>query len=529
MMLVLLLAAGAALTAWHPRPALVFLVNWLAPELQFRVDAVEWTSGHSLQLENVRLRDIIKIPRTTLRWEWRNLWHRRLDELRLEYPEVTLDLKDPFFTEFANEYFTGSDSFSWLGAFWHLDVLRVERGHLTFLNLGPRIPPVEVEWEGTFDDLPLSSDLSMEDLEKVHRLELRDFRFRSPLDPVQVLVGIRNVRLEFRFAGLFEGELNALTLEQPVLTLGPGLFWFIDQLRHAEAVSSPPPKGSREPNWRVKKLMIREGRLDIARLRGVTSQYPLEFEATRKNLKLNALSLADFKIELLIPKQDILLPALSLTFSKLHGKIAFNLGQPSPAAGAPGTLRRPNDIVNTLYVDFVQWKGLQINAAWLALVFDADLISGSFGGDFAKDYIAGGVTFGWFGNDPWRIWGGFANVDSAEVAKALAPAYVTMTGRSRMSFDVQGFGDQLKGRLQLGSVSPGTIQVHSLDALIAEVQKHSTGIKDDFKKILMQCLKDYPYQNYSLDLAYTKPEGALNFAAHGPTGARKLDLHWHGR
>jgi hypothetical protein len=527
-LLILLAGVLAATIIWRPKTALLLTINRLAPGIRFKVDSVRWTSRHSIQLENVRMRHI-KIQRVILDWSWRGLWHRRIGELRLEYPEVTYNLKGSFFGDQPAKKSGRPGFFSGLAAFWHLDVLRIERGTLSLLGLGPRIPPVDLPFEGTFDNIPLGTRLSQQDLDEEHHLTLNGVQFRSPLDPVRVLLNIQQIRLEFCFGRLATGEFDALTLEQPVLSLDPGLFWFIEELRRSEVTAKPasPESGL---NWRVRRFAIQDGRLDIARLRGVTSQYPIEFELHRENLKLSALSLADFRVELSIPNQDISIPALNLTFENLHGKIAFHLGEPQPAAAnVPSILQRPNDIVNTIYVDTIRWKNAEITAAWLAMVFDEKNISGSFGGNFAKDYLTGGITFGWFGNEPWRVWGGLANVDAAEVVHSLAQEYVTMNGRARLGFDVQGQDQDLKGRLQLQSLSPGVINIQSLTPWIEKIQTEAVGIKDDTKRIILSCLRDYPYENYQLDAEYTKPNGRLLFEAHSPVGVRKLDLNWHGR
>ena len=475
-------------------------------------------------MENVQIGNILKISRLTLCWKWQKLWEHHLKELKLEHAEVFLDLK-----KLGN---TGSPPSPSTPAQrsrsqpWYLDKLVLERGGLVMVGIGPTVPPLSLNVEGTFDDIPLGGNLSEIDLQKKRTIEFHNLYAHSSLDPTVSVFRIEDIILEFRLAGLRKHQLDSLVFQKPILDIDRSFFWFVDKLRKAstaQAISS-------NPNWTVHSFHIRNGKLDITRLHEFSLQYPFEFEVSRQDLNLRDLSLAQFQIELNIPKQDLSWEAMHIFLKNLHGKIAFNLEAPSPDPIPHGTDRRPaNDLVNTLYADTIRWKELQITSSWLEITFDPDHITGMYGGAFAQGYINGGMECEWSGEDPWRLWGTASDVNTGEISHALNSEALTMNGRAELGFDVQGKQAECLGNLELKSLSSGIVQIRSLQYLLNHIQENTNGIKRGLMEAFVKSLKEYLYRNYALEVHYAKPDGSLHFYSEGDQGNRKLNLHWHGQ
>ena len=517
---------GALLVIWKPKIAVVYAINYLAPQTRFSADTVHWGSSNSLVMENARFGHILKIPRITLRWEWQNLWHRRLEEIRMERAEVFMDLKE--LAGLGGIKSSGSATTATGGQPWHLGKLRVERSGLVVVGLAPTVPPLTLEWEGELLDVPLGSSLSEADLQKKRKIELRQIHIHSPLDLATTLLKMESITLEFRLAGLRSRKLDSLVFNRPILDVDRGFFWFVEELRKNQAnrslaASSP---GS---SWRVRNFQIREGRLDITRLQEISVQYPFNFEVTRQDLDLRDLSLAQFQIELDIPPQDLTWDAMEMSFKNLHGKIAFHLSE-SHAHAEDGLIQaRPaNDVVNTLYVDTIRWRQVELGCAWLSLTFDPNQINGMFGGSFASGYINGGVMCGWSGKDIWQLWGSAADVDAGEVSDAFSNETFAMNGRADLQFELKGKMDALGGNLKLNSLSEGTIEIYSMDRVLERIRKNTEGLKREFMHVFVNGLKNYPYRHYALEIDYSKPDAVLKFVSEGELGSRRLDLHWHG-
>lgn len=346
-------------------------------------------------------------------------------------------------------------------------------------------------------------------------LELRALKIQSPVDYANTLLYVERLLVEFNLDGLDRRELLRLRIERPQLDVDRGLFWFVEELRKASAAK--PKQAVEGPPWRTRRLEIVEGRLDITRLREIALKYPLEFQLSQDDVNLESLSLANFRLEMVIPEQDISWPARELEFRHLGGRIAFNLGKGDA-----------NDLVNTIHVEQIRWKDLPLDQAWVSFTFAPATISGSFGGQLAKGYLNGGLFCGWSGEDPWSFWGAAANVDAGEVCAALAAQHFRMDGHAELKFALNGRGAGLDGALSLRSLTPGTMSIEAMDLAIAKIEKNTEGAKREALRALLGGLRDYPYARYALDARYLKPDATLTLRAEGPRGNRSLDLRWHG-
>lgn len=525
-LLLVLLLLAAALAIWRPTDVGIYLVNHLEPRSRFTADSIRWTSSHSLQIENARFGHVLKAPRIRLQWEWKKLRSRRLKELKLERAEIFLDLKQ------LPGSGKGPDSpvktAATGGRPWYLDRLLVERGGLMMVGLGESVPPLALEIEGSFEDVPFGGELAETDLQKKRAIELRNIHIHSPLDLAVTVLKMEKAVLEFRYGGLRSRELDSLVFRRPILEVDRGFFWFVEELRKAHA-SRPAPQPSTGPEWKVRSFRIEEGRLDITRLREISVQYPFEFEVHRENMNLRDLSLANFQIDLNIPNQNMTWEAMGMPFENLRGKISFNLSESRDRADTGPDPKGANNVVNTLYVDRVRWNRMELADAWLSMTFTPHGIDSAFGGAFASGYINGGVSCGWSGQDPWRVWGSAAEVDAGRISTALGYEVFTMNGHAEMNFDVEGKGADLRGALKAKSLSHGTIQIRSLDHVLDRIRRNTRGVKREMMHAFVESLRDYPYQNYAMEIHYTKPDAVLNFRSEGEPGSRRLDLKWHGR
>lgn len=514
---------GIAFILWRPTPAGAFLINYFAPDSNFNAESIQWKSMDTLVAQNAVFGKFLKIPRITLKWKWKNLLNRRLEEIKLEHAEVFLDLAD---TRKVGESPKNEPKKAQSGKQpWHLSRLIVERSGLVMIHLAPGVEPLAFELEGQYPNIPFGGDLSEADLQEKRMIEIRQIHIHPSSDLAITILKVDSAALEFRLAGVRNRELDSLVLNAPLLNIDLEFFWFVEELRRAHQLR---PSPSTESDWMVRYFHIAKGQLDITRLKEIAIQYPFNFEVTRQNLKLRDLSLAEFKIDLDIPNQDVSWPAWNIFFKNLHGKIEFNLGQKELIEVGNARVKPANDVVNTLFVDKIIWKEFNIDSPWVSVTFDSNVIHGSFGGAFATGYLNGGMMGGWSDTETWRAWGSAANVDAGYISSKAASDSFAMNGRAQLSFDVEGKASELHGKMTLDSISNGTIEIRSLDQALERIEKNTVGAKREIMKWFVGSLRNYPYDKYNLKLTYSKPNASLNFISESKFGLRKLDLQWHG-
>ncbi len=505
-----------------PRQVLMGGLKHFDSKIPFEVQRVNWKSAQQIVLYNVQFGDFIKARKATLRFKYEDFAKGHIAELRVEYPEILLDLS-------RLDQLNGNTSIkvSELKLPIHLDKLIVERGKLTVKGLARGLPPVDLDVEGEFPDVPLGSETSRGYLDKVRLLTLRNLVLYSPLDLTVPLVRIPELELRFTMGGIQEHRLETLAFRHPTLSVDRGLFWFVERLRAARGVKQK--KAAAGPNWIVRSFEITDGKLDITRLKEMNLGYSFPFEFGQENMNLNQLNLAESRFQLTVPNQDVPWNEKNIFFKNLHGKIAFHMSATESNA-APGAVPIPaaNDLVNTLYVDAVRWKEMEMKSCWLALTFDTNSITSAYGGSFADGYINGGTTCGWSGKESWRIWGAAANIDTGKISHDFKNESFSIDGRAGGHFDMEGKTQKLQAVLKLDSNSAGLIQISALDRLLERVQQNTIGLKRELLQTFIQSLRNYPYDSYSLRADYQRPDVTLAFRAKGKAGVRDLDMNWHG-
>lgn len=518
---IVIIAGATTFILIRPRSALLQLTSKFAPEARFTAEDVHWQGLSRLVIKNAKWGEIFTAPSITVDWNWKDLRKRRLQELRIEKPLINVDLSEVAGLQVGKK--PSKDSKKKPFITWYLDKFVVERGGLVMVGLGPTVPPLNLQVEGSWDDLPIGNNLSEADLRKQRTLTLINIHVHSPSDLAVTVLKIEKVTVGLTFAGLTNHELDSLLIERPTIDVDPGLFWFVEELRKARAMVTPttPTK-----DWTVHNFQITQGRLDISRFREMSISYPFPFESKRQNLHLRDLSLAESGLELTIPVQDVLWKEIE--FIKIHGKIAFHLTESGTKTQMQTGAPKANDLVNTLYVQSIRWKGLEINDGWLALTFDPKAINGNYGGSFAQGYLNGGMAGGWSGKEPWQAWGSAADTDIGVICDAVASERFRMTGRTQLAFGIKGQEQGLTGTLEMKSVSTGTIELKMLDAVLERIQRNNVGMKRELLQIFVGSLKNYPYSGYQLSAKYDKPNATLLFQSQSKLGSRKLDLTWHG-
>ena len=242
----------------------------------------------------------------------------------------------------------------------------------------------------------------------------------------------------------------------------------------------------------------------------------MPFESHAEDLDFQRLSDARLKLVLEVPEQDYENAALGIHLRGMSGKIDFQL---PPGADA-------RNLVQTLKVREVHWKGFLGRNWWLGLTFDKDGMHGDGGGRLASGDVRVGFTYFLDLRAPWAGWLAGTKIDLKETTDNLAPGKASMTGKADVSLAVNGLGGALSRVAgDFRARSAGTLRIHKVEEMIQSIPANWETTKRDLLRIGLETLRDFPYDNGTASFWLTEPLGQLNVRLDGRLGKRELEIN----
>lgn len=516
-LLILLLLPGVAIWWAHSnREDLVEIaVERVGQEAGLPVDVGEVVMEESGQMEfrDVDLGELGHIDYIEIAWDWRDLAARRLKRLRVH----GLELQQSELVKLNENKKSGGGN-SKIQPFV-LEELILGQAVLVLDNLGPGIPPLPVRLGMAtplvFKDLQLGGKTSDPAARKIQRVAIHDLRIYSPYDPLAEVLNFEKIEIAFSWAGIQSQHIDRLTFENPEIFVGEELFWFVDQVKNKggtrEAQTAPP--------WSIGTFGVLGGRLTVTTFGRPGFTLPLIYETEMSGLVLSNFAETPMKTRLTIPPTSLNYPEYGVRISNMRGELDFSL--------PPGEAKAEN-IVNTVYLDSISWKGVTATNAWVSITFDENGIYGQLGGESYGGYSSG--NFSIMVNEGMR-WTADASVSDTEVepvASKLAPEHVAFKGAVSGDLVVEGVQkkiSQVTGNLRWEE--SGSLEVVAIEELLGRLPEDWGATKRDLAVTALEAFQHYDYFSGRCDFSYQPPESFLDLRFDGKQGKREFNIKWH--
>lgn len=487
--------------------------------VDMQITEVDVRAEGKLVLRNIELNDLGHIDFLEINWQWRDLARRHIQQLRvhgveLRSGELQKLQKDRGAPDSANSDPVEIQPFS-------LGKLIIGQAVLLLDDLGSGIPPIPLRLgEVTplvFDDLKLggaSNDPAANVLQKV---EVNDFVIYSPYDSLAKVLSFEKITLVFSWAGIQLRQIDQLAIEKPIIYAGEELFWLVDQVRQMDKTTRSPQEN--DIPWQIANFRVVGGRLVVTALGNPGFTLPVIYEVERKGLVLSDFANTPLKTDLEIPPTNLNYPEYGVRISNLRGKLQFSL--------PPGENTQDN-IVNTVEMDSISWKGVTATNAWSSFTLDKNGIYCDLGAETYGGYTNGNLSI--LVNEGMRWVAGIYVQDTEvrSVAEKLAPEYIKFNGAVSGDLIIEG-QQQMIGKVdgEINWEKPGSLEVVAVDDLLQKLPEEWYPAKRDAARIALEAFRNYDYTQGRCSFSYGPPDSSIDLQFQGKQGKREFAIDWH--
>jgi hypothetical protein len=500
------------------------VVRWVGKQAGYVVEvgSVEFPAWGRLVVRDLRVEDFAHIERLELAWTTRGLAARTVDELLIYGLEIRLGRMQEALARRVEPGSATSSSFR-----FRLKKLIIGQSQIVLDNLGAGIPPLPVKLGELapllFENLQLGGDAADPAAQEVQIALLENLTLYSPYDPLAPVLSFRTIRIGFSWAGIERKQLDLLVLEEPVIYVGPDLFWFSDRLKEAETTAAA--AAGEETPWTIQNFEIRAGGLVLTRDGERAIRLPLIFETQETGLVLGnfselRLSRAGFKI----PLTNLAYPEYNLRINAMEGELFFSL---------PVEERGEKDLSNltpTLKIESARWKGLEVREVRVSATFDRKGIYGQIYGLCYDGSIEGGFTVLLDQDMSWTAWASTTGVNLNPVTQLLSPEHFVMAGSVDSVFSVKARSktiEEFTGKVGLNR--PGTMEITAIDRVLADLPEEWSSLKRELSRVGLEAFRFYEYTGGKAGIRYAPPLSNFTLALDGKQGKRNFNLTWEDR
>ncbi|MEM1158836.1 MAG: hypothetical protein AAF649_10645 [Verrucomicrobiota bacterium] len=472
-----------------------------------------------LTLRNIDMRPLGKIDFLEIVWDWKDLLGRHIEQVRVhgvqlrssELQRLQKDRGNPAESESPArpmEPFT-------------LGKLIIGQAVLVLDDLGTGIPPVPIRLgEVTplvFDELYLGGESSDPAAMELQKAEVNDLVIYSPYDPLAKVIAFEKITLVFSWAGIQERQMARLAIEKPVIFAGEELFWLVKEVRRQKEKEQPAE--SSQDSWSIGDFQVIGGQLVVTALGNPGFTLPVIYGLEMSGLVLSDFSSAPLKLPLEIPPTNLNYPEYGVRISNLRGSLEFSL--------PPGEETQDN-LVNTIKIDSISWKGVTATNAWTSVTLDENGIYCELGADTYGGYTNGNLSIMLDQGMKWFAGIYVRGTEVRPVAEKLAPEYIRINGA--VSADLEAAGQERLIQQVSGKVDwlePGNLEIVAVDDLLDKLPEDWIPAKQDAASIALKAFRDYDYKRGQCLFSYAPPASAIGLNFEGEQGKRNFEIKWH--
>lgn len=529
LVLAALLLLLASLGFWMvSRTDLRDIIRWAGKQAGYSVEAkvVERPAYGKLVVRDLAVNDFARIDYLEFNWSLSSLAKRTLDALWVRGLEIHLGRMQ---AALAARKPASADTGPAPAFPFTLRKLIIADSRLILDNLGPGIPPLPVRLGEitplVFNDLHLGGSSTDPAAQEVQIADIEDLTLYSPYEQFSPVLTFRRIRIGFSWAGIERQQLDLLLLEEPIIYVGPDLFWFSDQLKEAAAQAQATSSGPPTLPWTVNNFEIRAGGLILTGDGRQSLRLPLIFETRETGLVLSDFSeLRLSRAGFTIPLTNLAYPEYQVRVEGLQGQLFFSL---------PVEERGKKDLSNltpTLKIAKASWKGLEVSDLVVSATFDRQGIYGAIYGQCYQGQINGGFTILLDQAMSWNAWASTTGLDLAPITQLLSPEHFVMRGTVDSTFNVLASSrtiDTFTGRIELNR--PGTMEITAIDRVLADLPADWAPLKRELSRVGLQAFQFYEYSGGHATLAYKPPLSSFSLSLDGKQGRRNFNLTWEDK
>jgi|GEM_PF-655041 len=513
--ILLFLAAAVVLWMFFRQAKLSHTLSWLGQQTGQRVEVgrAEFKGINGIELRDVLVGDFARINYLELRWSYKGLASREIEQVRIHGAQI-----------FLGKLIAAAGPGKNNGGKNRTTPFKVKlfilgQGTLFMDNLGAGLPPLPVRVAEVtplvLENLRLGGsekDPAANDLQVV---VLEDLKFFSPYDPFMPVLGFEQIRLVFSWNGIQNQLLDQVYIRKPTIYVGEDLFLFVDKVKEQAALD---PSSKPEAPWSISSFEVKNGQIVITSFgdKGIT--LPFLFSSKAQPVVLDDFSKMQFATKFTFEKTNLNYLEYGLKVKAMEGVMDFSL-----------PLGEDNsNIVLTLKANDIDWKSLRMTEPWVSMTFDKKGLFGEFGGKSYQGYIKGNAQVFLQEGFPWVASGEATKVDVEPITRLLSPENFLLDGPVSFDFKVQGRSKQVLELLGSARLEgPGKMQITAIDDVLKNLPGEWSMTKKDLSGIALQAFRSYDYTSGNCIISFAPPLSSFQLRLDGKQGRRNINLQWN--
>ncbi len=483
------------------------VLDLFSPLLPFQLQAQKgkWDGIAKLTMEEINLGNFARVQRIYLEWNWFDLiWKRRIERIEIDSPQIwSKPLAETFNAQNKKNSSTSIEIGTLQitnGSYFLQDLIPGERIEIPIGRLQPFVLK-EIHLGET--DSPQANDIQTA---VIHQLQIN-----SPFDAISPVLEMDKLEIKFSWKGISEHRIQAITIAHPNLYIGPHLFDFLDALKKKSPSANPNP-------WFIDNFQITSGQLTVSAFGDVGATLPFFYSCSAPNLRTDRLAEASARIDLIIPETNRLFRNYDLRVNKLHGEIKF---------GLPFDQKEVKNVVNTVYAQSLEWKGLIAQNPWVSVTFDRRGIFGKIGAELYGGPFIGECGVYYENGYPWYAILHGENINVKEPIEQLAHDHFRLTGKMKLALDVRAKStifEHSTAKIEL--TEKGQMIIPAIDTLIQKLPNTWNPLKKESVRVGLEAFRTFDYTKGTLNLLYDLPTSRAELSLEGKQGKRNFIVNW---